>query len=260
MNDEKWKKYIKWHELLRMEEKMGGNFTSSQRIYDINFLEKEIDFKDKKVLDIGCDDGEILEYLKRKHNCEITGLSLGRLKKDFIKYGDMHEPPFEDNVFDIVLIMHTLEHSISPYIVLKEINRILKQEGIIVIIMPEEGDLWTSVRLHYSVLTFRQLFNLLIKTGFSPIIIFRKEYAEITKEGEKNQTDWKRDMIVICKKKELGEDIDNENLSFIVIPQKGETMNFKDSVKLTPIFCITYRDGNANFTSFFGRTDSLKNG
>ena len=161
MNNTKWKKYIR-AEIIQNEP---HGMDAYDRVRDLNFLLNNTDFKNKKILDIGCEEGMIISSLQKVIKCKCIGLTMKicnnpKIKNVKIVEGDMHELPFEDESFDIVLIMHTLEHSIAPYIVLSEIHRILKPDGEIMIIMPEEGDNNTSSEQHYMTLTFRQLFNL----------------------------------------------------------------------------------------------------
>lgn len=44
--------------------------------------------------------------------------------------------PFRDNVFDKVLIIHTLKHLRCPYFTLREVYRVLKKDGLLVVIVP----------------------------------------------------------------------------------------------------------------------------
>jgi len=250
MNNELWKKYLNFSEI----EKTMPATDVPTRNADLKFLAQFLDFKNKKVLDVGCEEGEVLKHLKKEFGCEVTGTTLGAIyeqNKHFIKKADMHELPFEDNSFDAVLIMHTLEHAISPYIVLAEINRVLKIGGKIIVIMPEEGDVYTSCKQHYSTMTFRQLFNLLNKTGFIPIKNYRKEY-------EINEAEWKRDILAVWEKKEtnLGSLLEN---SLVYIPSLGEQIMLNVHIKLTPILIFSAIETEL-MNHFIGRTDSLKTG
>jgi len=250
MNDEKWKKFLNFEEI----NKTFPGTDEELRKADVNFASTFLDFKNKKILDVGCENGVILKHLKETFDCEINGVTLGNIleeNKNFIKSADMHELPFDDESFDIILTMHTLEHAISPYIALAEINRVLKTGGKIIVIMPEEGDVWTSVKQHYSTLTFRQLFNLLNKTGFIPIKNFRKEY-------EINENEWNKDIFAVWEKKtnELSSLLKD---SLIYIPSLGEQIIVNSSIKLTPVLVFSgIETGLMNH--FIGRTDSLKTG
>jgi len=244
MNDKQWKKYLKFDEIKKTEHGMN----TQERLYDIQMLSRFIAFKDTKILDVGCENGSILAHMKDKYNCDISGCTLGgEDKPDFVKEGDMHELPFDDNSFDIVFIFHTLEHSISPYIVLKEINRVLKNKGLVCIIMPEEGDVYTSCRQHYSTMTFRQLFNLLGKTGFSMLTSLRKEYMI-------NLSETKRDIFCIARKVVNKESLIDDKI--IAIPSLGEEIINDKGCRYFSVLHHYLKDGT--FNHFLGRTDSLK--
>lgn len=55
--------------------------------------------------------------------------------------------PFEDNSFDILICMETLEHVPYPREAMKEFKRIIKDNGIIIISLPNEYNLY--LRLAY---------------------------------------------------------------------------------------------------------------
>lgn len=123
-----------------------------------------------KVLDIGCGTGEFGGF-QVFDTWELYGLDLTEHKlvceayKE-VRIGDMHKIPYDDGFFDVVWIAHTLEHAISPYVLLCEINRVLKQDGYVVVVVPAEGDYKTCMPGHYFVPTMKQLGNLLHQTNF----------------------------------------------------------------------------------------------
>ena len=50
---------------------------------------------------------------------------------------DLNYPlPFRDNAFDKVYIVHVLEHLLCPYRTLLEVRRIMKQNGELIIVVP----------------------------------------------------------------------------------------------------------------------------
>ena len=96
------------------------------------------------ILDIGCSDGYIVNYFNR-HGKKATGVdgTIYPTDKLFIEENhlnvfemDMHALEFKDESFDAVWCRHTLEHSFAPMQVLAEIHRVLKQNGILFIILP----------------------------------------------------------------------------------------------------------------------------
>jgi len=96
-----------------------------------------------KVLDIGCALGFFIELLK-KQGWEAKGVEFSAdaaqyAKKELgleVDIGSVEEIGFETNSFDVVTMLDVLEHVLSPNKILKEINRILKREGLILATVP----------------------------------------------------------------------------------------------------------------------------
>lgn len=97
------------------------------------------------VLDLGCGAGHILE----KISCGIlTGIDASetQIKRAAAKLRDSivlirahgENLPFEDGHFDRVICSEVLEHVLEPEILLNEMNRILKVDGIISLSIPNE--------------------------------------------------------------------------------------------------------------------------
>ena len=96
-----------------------------------------------RVLDIGCGDGISLQKLNQL-GFSTTGIDFNNNKLDVARSKgcdvhncDMHEMSiFEDEVFDVVLSSHSLEHSFDPGMVMKEVSRVLKQGGLLFVVVP----------------------------------------------------------------------------------------------------------------------------
>lgn len=102
------------------------------------------DVKSKKLLDIGCGGGYLLEEAI-KNGIRATGLEISesaikkarnRAPKAKIIQGIAEKLPFKDKDFDIVVCLGSLEHFLSPRRALKEIARVLKDDGICCIVLP----------------------------------------------------------------------------------------------------------------------------
>src|SRR3989344_8236918 len=110
-----------------------------------NFLKRFLKpGKEKKVaLDIGSNFGIFTELLKNLGYVS-WGIDVDKEKVDWAiknceasyKVGAAEKIPFKDNTFDVILLFATLEHIIDRPAALKEINRVLKKDGIALITIP----------------------------------------------------------------------------------------------------------------------------
>ncbi len=94
-----------------------------------------------KVLDLGCGDGDYAKRLKDLGFDVIAGdidMARFRYKNEIeFKHCDItKEMPFSTSYFDYVLLMEVVEHLINPYLVIPEINRIIKKNGSLILSTP----------------------------------------------------------------------------------------------------------------------------
>ena len=124
-------------------------------------LISEIIEKRTRVLDVGCDDGTLMEFLKKENEVDIRGIEISKDKVGTcIAKGltviegnaEFDLKQFPNNSFDYVVLGQTLQAFINPEIVIKELLRVGKKT---IITIPNFGH-W-KVRL-----------NLLVK-GTMPI-------------------------------------------------------------------------------------------
>lgn len=102
--------------------------------------------KNKKILDIGCEAGYVaLKLINKK--ADVTGIDVCEpaLKK-YVKrtrevpvLGIVHYMPFKDNVFEGIVASEVIEHMPDLDTVFKEIKRVLKHRGKIIMTFPNEG-------------------------------------------------------------------------------------------------------------------------
>jgi methionine biosynthesis protein MetW len=92
--------------------------------------------KDSKVLDVGCDDGTLMEFLKQSKNVNIRGIEISKEKvQTCISKGltviegnaEFDLKQFPDNSIDYVVLGQTLQAFINPEIVIRELLRVGKK-------------------------------------------------------------------------------------------------------------------------------------
>lgn len=81
-----------------------------------------------------------------------------------LKKADMHRLPFKNESYDCLYASNILEHSVAPFIALREWHRVLKKKGWLILVMPSKE--WLRQYYHFSVLTHSQTKELLYKAGF----------------------------------------------------------------------------------------------
>ena len=102
---------------------------------EYNIISNLID-ESSKVLDVGCDDGTLMEFLKENKNVNIRGIEISKKKVQIcISKGltviegnaELDLKQFPDNSFDYVVLGQTLQAFINPEIVIKELLRVGKK-------------------------------------------------------------------------------------------------------------------------------------
>ena len=86
-----------------------------------------------RVLDVGCDDGSLMEFLKKEKKVDIRGIEISKEKvQTCISKGltviegdaEFDLKQFPDKSFDYVVLGQTLQAFINPEIVIKELLRV----------------------------------------------------------------------------------------------------------------------------------------
>lgn len=151
-----------------------------------------------KTLDIGCGIGDMLSYRRNTIGLDINPLNVNYCKKKKLEAFLMRKGriPFKDRSFDSVLLDNVLEHIDSPALLFKEIKRVLKPDGILLIGVPGtkgfESDsdhkiFYDEIKLNTLAEKFKFSVNYLFYTPFFRSIFLSKRLKQYC-----IYTEWKK--------------------------------------------------------------------
>ena len=140
-----------------------------------------------RFLDVGCGAGYSMRRAMEDKKCECYGIDpmpgthgVGRYSeingKLDIRKGVSEAIAFPDASFDIVYSSHVLEHVDDEMKSLQEMNRVLRDSGIVILGMPTATMAWINCLTQVLFTTHQRMFNVLfgwvpfINTGKTPII------------------------------------------------------------------------------------------
>ncbi len=144
----------------------------------------------KKVLDVGCASGWFLDKFHGFYpEADLTGVDASdkaiSYGKKFYKginliHADAHKLPFGNKNFDLVLCTEVLDHVAEPLKVLKEIKRVLKPGGIVIVELDDSqnfifrfiwyvwihlpGSVWNHAHIHE--FSIEKLESMIKRSGF----------------------------------------------------------------------------------------------
>lgn len=100
------------------------------------------------ILDIGCGSGGFLGSLDperwHRYGVELSAVPAKKAQQRpgiSVFVGDLHQAAYPDDYFDVITLWHVFEHMPDPVEMLKEIRRILKKDGILLIAVPNFNSL-----------------------------------------------------------------------------------------------------------------------
>jgi len=144
--------FEQWNEIHALKHDLDKFYNHPNKIFryiENKRIETLIELADIKetdlVLEIGCGAGHILERIKkgRLFGIDISYIQIERAKKRLndnvlLTKSPGEKTPFEDRYFDKIICTEVFEHVLEPYLILKEMKRILKDKGIISLSIPNE--------------------------------------------------------------------------------------------------------------------------
>jgi SAM-dependent methyltransferase len=162
---------------------------AGRRLIIKSFLEricKDLETPRPHILDVGCGTGANLELLAEFG--EVEGVDISHEALAFcrergignVRHGAAEQLPYADGAFDIVTALDVIEHLDDDVASLKEMRRVLKADGRVLLFVPAFMFLWgvqDDVSHHRRRYTIPRLRRALKAAGFE---VERATYANIT--------------------------------------------------------------------------------
>ncbi|MFH1229159.1 MAG: class I SAM-dependent methyltransferase [Candidatus Aenigmatarchaeota archaeon] len=120
-----------------------------------------------KVLDVGCGLGEFMESYPSSVGIDMNPYCVKYCKERGLdaKAGNAQRIPFKNSSFDGVFCLCVLEHLKKPELAVKEMHRVLKKNGKLVIIVPTESG-FRHDKTHVTFLQKENTKEILKRSGF----------------------------------------------------------------------------------------------
>ena len=153
--------------------------------------------KNGRLLDIGCGNGAFL-YSAKKRNWETIGVEISESSASYAKNvkglnvysGTIFDTKFPDEYFDAITMWEVIEHLSSPSQYLREINRIIRKNGVVLLSTPNFnslarfiiGNRWEifSPEKHLYVFSEKTVSKLFKKVGFRVIKLWTEDINPFT--------------------------------------------------------------------------------
>lgn len=155
-------------------------------------IPKFLEGRKGKVLDVGCQDN-YFEAAFNQLGFEWFGVDLYPMKPNIVR-ADMCAMPFRDEEFDVVFSCHAFEHTTSPVHALKEMKRVLKKGGVLIIATPSPcyHQICAADEDHIFVLTPMQMARLFVWVGlFEQKVYLQTENIEKEQDFNVISVGWK---------------------------------------------------------------------
>jgi GT2 family glycosyltransferase/SAM-dependent methyltransferase len=138
------------------------------------------------LLDVGCGGGDFLAAMQAIPGWQLAGLEPSppaavyarEVRKLDVLRGELPQPALDDRSFDVITLWHVLEHVPDPAAALREVRRLLRPEGLLILAVPVAdswearafGANWAGYDVPRHMLTFTRasLERLLTQAGYEP--------------------------------------------------------------------------------------------
>ena len=119
-----------------------------------SFSRNFINFKKgERLLDVGCGNGLYLDFAKSRgvevygndvDECQLRPI-INRFGRERIRIGELTDNSWDSEFFDYITLWHQFEHDFDPVTTIREIHRILKPSGKVIIDVPSIDSIERSV-------------------------------------------------------------------------------------------------------------------
>jgi len=153
----------------------------------------------QSILDVGCALGGFLDYISDKGFSELAGVDMtqtyveqAKLKNRYrIESGNAQSLPFNNQTFDVIVMEQVLEHLFTPGNAFQEARRVLKNDGIFCIGVPDAARYadyfffdyyWLLLREHIQHFDIAHLVLLGNQAGFELLEYHKTVHAIMTEK------------------------------------------------------------------------------
>lgn len=132
---------------------------------------------DKKVLDVGCNDGELGEALLKNGNdvygCDFVKKNLKIAKKRGlkVKFVDLEKNklPYPPNSFDVLILADVIEHVFDTDFLIQNCYKVLKPGGKLIVTTPNLASLARRIMLLFGISPYVEYSLFLDCNGLPPV-------------------------------------------------------------------------------------------
>lgn len=119
---------------------------ANKHMRNIPLLRMIGDVREKKVLDVGSSQGLLMDSLKSADLpvcLDLAGayMRAARVRGHRVVVADAETLPFQSSCFEVAICSDILEHVLDPEAVVREVERVLKQNGTFFVLLPWDEDL-----------------------------------------------------------------------------------------------------------------------